>query len=206
VTILLSDSRVSSIPVRESGEPVVELPAPLGEGTYVRQGVADRLREAALQLPAGYGLLVVEGHRSRFDQLAIIDRYSAQLRTLNPRAGAARIRHLSSRFVAPLAVAPHVAAAAVDLTLVGPAGIALDMGTSIDATPEESDGACYFGARNITPAAREHRRILADCLGGAGFVNYPTEWWHWSFGDRYWALATGAAHAPYGPIERGEAA
>jgi hypothetical protein len=20
-----------------------------------------------------------------------------------------------------------------------------------------------------------------------GFVNYPTEWWHFSYGDRYWA-------------------
>jgi len=24
-------------------------------------------------------------------------------------------------------------------------------------------------------------------LAGAGLVNYRTQWWHWSFGDRYWA-------------------
>ena len=30
-------------------------------------------------------------------------------------------------------------------------------------------------------------------LGREGLVNYPTEWWHYSYGDRYWALATGAA-------------
>jgi hypothetical protein len=35
-----------------------------------------------------------------------------------------------------------------------------------------------------------------------GFVNYPTEWWHWSYGDRYWALATGAPAACYGPVNR----
>jgi hypothetical protein len=34
----------------------------------------------------------------------------------------------------------------------------------------------------------------------AGLVNYPTEWWHWSYGDRYWALLTGADHAIYGPV------
>jgi D-alanyl-D-alanine dipeptidase len=28
-------------------------------------------------------------------------------------------------------------------------------------------------------------------------VNYPTEWWHWSYGDRYWALMTGAPAARY---------
>jgi zinc D-Ala-D-Ala dipeptidase len=35
-----------------------------------------------------------------------------------------------------------------------------------------------------------------------GLVNYPTEWWHYSYGDRYWALATGAAAALYGPVVR----
>jgi D-alanyl-D-alanine dipeptidase len=29
--------------------------------------------------------------------------------------------------------------------------------------------------------------------------NYPTEWWHWSSGDRYWALITKADNAIYGP-------
>jgi D-alanyl-D-alanine dipeptidase len=38
----------------------------------------------------------------------------------------------------------------------------------------------------------------------AGLINYPTEWWHWSFGDRYWALLTAAPHALYGPIDREE--
>ncbi|ABX41733.1 hypothetical protein Cphy_1358 [Lachnoclostridium phytofermentans ISDg] len=24
--------------------------------------------------------------------------------------------------------------------------------------------------------------------GKGGFVNYPTEWWHWSYGGCYWAF------------------
>lgn len=43
--------------------------------------------------------------------------------------------------------------------------------------------------------------MLNAALTAAGLVNYPTEWWHWSYGDRYWALATGADHALYGPKE-----
>ncbi len=39
-------------------------------------------------------------------------------------------------------------------------------------------------------------------LGAAGLVNYPTEWWHWSYGDRYWAMATGAPGAIYGSAHR----
>jgi hypothetical protein len=31
-------------------------------------------------------------------------------------------------------------------------------------------------------------------------VNYPTEWWHWSFGERYWAFVTGAGRTRYAPV------
>jgi D-alanyl-D-alanine dipeptidase len=103
-------------------------------------------------------------------------------------------------------VAPHVAGAAVDLTLVDACGDELDLGTPIDATPEQSDGRCYFAAAGIGADARAHRALLARVLGDAGLVNYPTEWWHWSHGDRYWALVTGARHAVYGPVPAAVAA
>jgi D-alanyl-D-alanine dipeptidase len=75
------------------------------------------------------------------------------------------------------------------------------MGTPVNATPEQSDGACYTAAPGISPEARRHREILATALRSAGLVNYPTEWWHWSYGDRYWAMTTGAPTALYGPAK-----
>jgi D-alanyl-D-alanine dipeptidase len=63
-----------------------------------------------------------------------------------------------------------------------------------------SDNACFTAATNIAPAAAANRRILINALTTAGLINYPTEWWHWSYGDRYWALTTGAPHARYGPV------
>ena len=111
------------------------------------------------------------------------------------------LHELVSRFVAPVEVAPHVAGAAVDLTLVDAHGREVDMGTPVDATPERSGGACYTAAVGISPFARSHRRLLSTVLTWSGLVNYPTEWWHWSYGDRYWALATGAPAALYGPRE-----
>src|SRR5690242_2325981 len=80
-------------------------------------------------------------------------------------------------------------------------GDELDLGTPIDATPEQSDGRCWFAADGIGPDARAHRELLAEVLEAQGLVNYPTEWWHWSLGDRYWALTTGAGHALYGPLD-----
>lgn len=204
MTILLSDPRVAAIPVEDQGEPLVELTAPFGPArARVRVSLAQRLLLARDRLPDGVGLRVVEGHRSIADQRAIITRYATELSAVHPglHDDLGELERLTSRFVSPVAVAPHVAGAAVDLTLVDGDGRELDLGTPIDATPEQSDGACYFAARNISVTARRNRALLADVLGSVGLVNYPTEWWHWSYGDRYWALLTGADEARYGPAQ-----
>ena len=198
MTILLADPVVRAVRVLDNGDPLV--PLVFAPDVLVRQGLALRLVQARDALPSGVDLRVIEGHRSIADQNAIIERYTDELRELHPSADAVELDRLSSRFVAPLAVAPHVAGAAVDLTLVDSRGDELWMGTEVDATPEQSDGACFFSAE-VDAEARRNRTVLAAALSGAGLVNYPTEWWHWSYGDRYWALLTGAGHALYGPVE-----
>jgi D-alanyl-D-alanine dipeptidase len=198
MTILLADPVVRAVRVLDNGDPLV--PLDFAPGVLVREGLARRLDVARAVLPSGVDLRVIEGHRSIADQSAIIERYTAELRELHPSADAVELARLSSRFVAPLAVAPHVAGAAVDLTLVSAAGAELWMGTVVDATPEQSDGQCFFGAP-VDEEARHNRTVLAGALSSAGLINYPTEWWHWSYGDRYWALLTRADHAVYGPVE-----
>lgn len=198
---------MSAVPVVEVGEPLVRLyPALSPSGALVRRGLAERLMAADLALPAGIRLRVVDGHRSVSDQQAIITAYAAEVCAARPGISAGELHALTSRFVAPLEVAPHVAGAAADLTLVDATGEELDLGTPIDATPEQSDGRCYFAADGIGADARAHRRLLARVLTGVGLVNYPTEWWHWSFGDRYWAAVTGAPWALYGPVVEAVAA
>jgi zinc D-Ala-D-Ala dipeptidase len=207
MTILLSDPRVRIVPVLECGEPVVQLPRAMSpDGARVRSGLARRLMAADLTLPAGLRLRVVEGHRTVAAQRAIITSYAAEVRMAHPGVEGLELERLTSRFVSPVDVAPHVAGAAVDLTLVDVCDEELDLGTPIDATPEESDGRCWFAADGIGADARAHRELLWRVLTAQGLVNYPTEWWHWSFGDRYWALVTGAAHATYGPVPEVSAA
>lgn len=203
---LLNDESVRAIPVVDNGDALVRWPrkTPPGPGEstatpLVREGLAYRLARAEALLPPGVHLLVVEGFRTAASQRAIIDAYTAQLRVEHPFASDDELLALASRFVSPLEVAPHVAGAAVDVTLVDPGGREYDMGTPIDATPEQSHGDCYFDAPVSAPA-RACRAVLGRALTQAGLVNYPTEWWHWSYGDRYWALMTGARHAVYGAV------
>lgn len=92
----------------------------------------------------------------------------------------------------------------MDLTLAYADGRELDLGTPVDANPEESAGACFTRAEGISAEARRNREMLGAALTAAGFVNYPTEWWHWSFGDRYWRVG-GSVWADRAGLRRGRA-
>jgi zinc D-Ala-D-Ala dipeptidase len=210
----MSDPVIAAIPVRECEERLVDVRAdgrflvdrrkqdPEGHFAHVREGLADRLLVARDALPGRLRLLFIEGYRPPALQRAYFEEYLGELRADNPTASEQELLSAASRYVSPPDIAPHSAGAAVDLTLATDDGTEIDMGTRVNANPEESGGACFTDADSITAKARANRGLLGRALASAGFVNYPTEWWHWSYGDRYWALATGAAAACYGPISR----
>ncbi|MFF2923519.1 nitrilase-related carbon-nitrogen hydrolase [Streptomyces celluloflavus] len=211
---LMADPAVAALPVEECGEGLTDVrtasPALLVSGlrhdaagafALLRAGLLRRLLVAQESLPEGLRLQIVEGYRPPALQRRYFEGYLHTLRTAHPERSAADLHRAASRYVSPPEIAPHSAGGAVDLTLVTADGGPLDLGTPVNASPEESDGACYTGAPGLSPAARDNRRVLGAALTAAGLVNYPTEWWHWSYGDRYWALATGADHALYGPAE-----
>jgi zinc D-Ala-D-Ala dipeptidase len=207
----LSDPRVAALPVLECGEPLVDvrgtgavrvddrLADEQGAYAHVRLSVMDMLIAAQCQLPRGVRLLVVEGYRPR----AVQERYFAssmsRIARANPRWSEERVHTEAATYVAPPEVAPHVAGGAVDLTLCTVDGDELLMGTEVNDTPPEYGPECFTASTGIDAVARENRDLLIGVMSGTGFVNYPSEWWHWSYGDRYWAFVTGAGHARYGP-------
>ncbi|MBW8705318.1 D-alanyl-D-alanine dipeptidase [Streptomyces sp. MBT84] len=210
--VLMSDRRVSAIPVQDCGEDLVDVRAhaltvddrkrdEAGAYALARQGVLTRLLHAQSLLPTGVRLLFVEGYRPLSLQRRLFEEYSDELAHAYPDWQPAEVREAASRFVSPPEIAPHSAGAAVDVTLIDHLGRELDMGTRVNASPEESDGACYTDAPGLNDRARANRAALGSALSAAGLINYGTEWWHWSFGDRYWALQTRQPTALYGPVE-----
>ena len=208
--VLMADPLVANTPVADNGEGLVDLRArgffvssrladSAGAFAHLRSGVVDRLDAAADGLPAGLQLLIIEGYRPPRLQREYFDSYLRSLRLSRPDDDQEMLRMLASRYVSPPEIAPHSAGAAVDLTLCTEDGAELNLGTSVNANPEESNGACYTRHPSVGEDARSNRAVLAAALGRAGFVNYPTEWWHWSYGDRYWAMTTRAPTAIYGP-------
>ncbi|RSN11753.1 dipeptidase [Nonomuraea sp. WAC 01424] len=207
--IVLADPEISRIPVEESGEALIDLRAipalrldprladPDAHYARLRLSLVDRLITAQTLMRPGLRFLVVEGFRPVEVQVKYFDAHVDRLRASAPGHDEDWYRHRASRYISPPEVSPHPAGAAVDLTLCETDGHELWLGTEVNDTDTD---ACHTASTAISAQAREHRRILAEALTTVGLTNYPSEWWHWSYGDRYWACTTGASAARYGPV------
>jgi len=209
--MLLSDPVIGAMPFDDIGDPVLDLREvpelrldrrladTEGDFARLRSGTLERLLKAQAELPDDIRLLIVEGFRPLPLQQRYFGEYQDELHEKYPDWPADRLRVEASKYVSPPEVGPHCTGGAVDLTLCTVDGIELDLGTAVNDSPVASDNACFTGAEGLSEPARRNRDLLVGVLTGAGLVNYPTEWWHWSFGDRYWAASTGQSTAIYGP-------
>ncbi|MBN3787016.1 D-alanyl-D-alanine dipeptidase [Burkholderia sp. Ac-20353] len=69
----------------------------------------------------------------------------------------------------------HSRGTALDVTLVGPDGHALDMGTGFDEMVAASG---HFRA-GLPEAAQRNRLLLLGVMHAAGFAHIASEWWHY---------------------------
>ena len=80
---------------------------------------------------------------------------------------------------------PHSRGVALDLTLLGPDGKALEMGTAFDAFTPRS----HHGDSAVAPEAQRNRLLLLGLMTQAGWDFYQNEWWHYQLFDaRRYAL------------------
>ena len=70
---------------------------------------------------------------------------------------------------------PHSRGVAVDVTLLGRDGVALDMGTPFDSFRPQS----HHAATDIPAEAQRNRFLLLGLMSAAGWDFYRNEWWHY---------------------------
>jgi len=131
---------------------------------FLRLLAAKALKDIQQQLkPMGYGLKIYDGYRP---YRVTVDFYEAY--------------HDSNFVASPYTGSRHNRGCAVDLTLIDlKTGKELEMPTPYDAFTKEAS-ATWPG---ITGEARKNRKLLQDVMLQHGFVIYPSEWWHFDFGD-----------------------
>ena len=218
---LIADPKVLSIPIQENQEPLVDLknqkeilygPSPEipnnQDYTQLRKTVYEKLVEAQKLLPPGLKFCLYEGYRSLDLQKELFDNRYRQVKACQPNWPHDSIFDETTKLVSPVInldgttnTPPHSTGAAVDVYLVDAEGKAVDMGIHPALWMEDLDGAISQTDSNfLSEKAKKNRVILSRALEAVGFVNYPTEYWHWSYGDRYWAYTKGVSAAIYGTI------
>jgi len=213
--ILVSDSEILKIPIQDNGDVLVDIkdyPEIFTDDSEedknpllfkLRKSVLEKLLEASRRLPTNTHFLVTEGYRPLYIQKEYFEEYRNKLLKMHPDWSKEHLYEEVSKYVAsPDITPPHSTGGAVDLTLVDDSGSKLDMGVVENLSPEESKDACFTMADSISDTAKDNRKVLIDAMSKAGFVNYPTEYWHWSYGDRYWAYHKKQAFAVFGSCKK----
>lgn len=168
--------------------------------TLLRQSVAEKLCRAAEALPKGYRLAVVEGWRPPYIQNRMYLSGWMRWKERHPDWSDVQLRRVVNRFIAPLhgrVPPPHSTGAALDVLLADETGRELDHTSPYKRTDPK---AYLVDVKGLDEEVVRHRAILHEALLSGGLTNYPSEWWHWSYGDQGWAYRTGAPNAIYGPV------
>ena len=168
--------------------------------TLLRKSVCEKLcaaNEALLR--RGYHIRVVEGWRPPFIQRRMYRWSYNRFAESHPEWGEAQLRRMTNRFTAPMndrVPPPHTTGGAIDVALYR-GDEAMDMMSPYGSRDHRGFVA---GAPRLSDEARRNREILAEAIVPTGITNYPSEYWHWSYGDQGWAYRGGHPNALYGPI------
>ena len=216
-----SSPEVLAMPVLECGEPLVDLrdtggfaigpppecPETEPDYTFIRQGILERLHKAQALLPPGIRLKLYEGYRSLAVQQMLFSDELQRVRERQPGISEADCFKEATRMVSAVAypdgtpnIPPHNTGAAVDLYLIDEQDEVLDFGMDIYQWTEVDPDLCLTHTPGLSEQAVANRAMLVNVMTRVGFVNYSQEWWHFSYGDRFWAYLSGHEHAIYGPV------
>lgn len=206
-------TEVRRVPIRDNGEPLVDYlkAAPLvvqsapryayKRETLVRATVAEMIRIASEHIPSGYKLAVVEGWRPAHVQRRMYMATWRRFQERHPEWGEAQLRRVANRYTAPPhgpVPPPHSTGGAVDFVLQREDGTECDMMSPYTRmNPEAFSLVC----KGLSDEAQRNRDILAAALSAGGLTNYPSEYWHWTYGDQGWAYRGGHPFAIYGRTE-----
>jgi len=164
----------------------------------IRRVVRDKVVACSEALPDGLCLMLFEAFRSRARQWELWNPVVASITENNPTWSETEVYAESSRWVSPPDGfgSGHQAGAAVDVKLARVDRTELDFGG-----PMKGLSGLAPTHWPVTPEIRKNRDLLVVAMERTGMINYPDEWWHFSYGDRLWAEVTSRDEAFFAPID-----
>lgn len=164
----------------------------------LRKVIYDKILAAKMHLPEGVYFMIYEAYRPRARQFELWEEIWKQMSAEHPNASEEKMTELCSNFVSnPHGVGSgHQFGCAVDITLCDKDRNVFDMGTDMQEFCDRTETA----SQDITQEQLQNRELLVTCLEKEGLINYPSEWWHFSYGDRLWAQILGKPQSIYGVL------
>lgn len=188
--------------------PIPESPLTKNYYTKLRATVYEKLILAQDTLPNNWRFRVYEAFRSReVQQMLFEQQYQMTLQKF-PQKKQGEIFYLTTQLVSPVCnlngsvnIPPHNTGAAIDIEIISENGNLVEMGMAIKDWQQVRPELCSTRCSALDDKILKNRKILFEVMSASGFVNYPTEWWHFSYGDRYWAYCVGESSAIYGSAD-----
>lgn len=166
---------------------------------YLRKTIIEKLNEAQKKLPKGLHLTIRDAFRPKDIVWKLYYRYMAILKEREPgiseKEADIKIRNIIAM---PDDLVPpgHSTGGAVDVVLAGDDGVRLLF--EVDEKLISRDLQMVTSFTDLPNEILQNRKILFDTLTGVGFQNYFREYWHYSYGDPYWAVRRKDKTAIYG--------
>lgn len=159
---------------------------------FVRKEVQQRLIQAAKLLPPGFRFKILDAWRPFALQKELFCVYrdkiieDFQLSEFPEDKKNEFISHFVSLPKKDRTFPPvHTTGGAIDLRIIDEKGAEIPMGTKFDEFSDCVYTSYFEGTDSFE--VRDNRRLLYNAMIQAGFTNLPSEWWHYDYGDRFWA-------------------
>lgn len=156
----------------------------------VRQRAYERLVQAQHHLPAPWQLVIKAGFRPLEVQLALLAAFYEKSQTERPNwTEAQHLKHAQTFVSDPRIICPpHVTGGAVDIAVKNTkTGEYIDMGCPPNTDSEVS----FLHSDKVSPQQYSNRMVLLEAMLRAGFAPNVYEWWHYQYGETYWAAFYG---------------
>lgn len=210
----MTNATYQSIPIRECGEPLLDLsfypfvlePKYFQLGLsdtpklYAREGIVVKLLKIQERLN-GLTFKIWDAWRSRVVQNNIYQKCWNDLQTQHPAWDTERLKLEVGVFCTDATdinrIPPHATGGALDLTLADVNGLELRMGTEFDHFGPKAS-MFYYDQTALDAEIATNRKLLREAMLFEGFSYYKDEWWHFDYGNQFWAFQTNRPFAIYG--------
>ncbi len=166
----------------------------------VRRTVAQKLNLAAQTLPADWKLVIKAGYRPLTVQHTLLAEVARQIKAKTPGMSDVQTMQHARTFVTDPAIMcpPHCTGAAIDVNIINAAtGTPIDMG----CPPNTDNELAFTHYSGLTAGQVSNRAVLLETMFEAGFANLAHEWWHFSYGDQYWAAFYSRPYALFNLVD-----